>query len=99
MVRVARANYGAPKLTYTEGESAPRGGLLAAARRIAKFLPFHRIFHSVELTMVILAASVVGLIIGELAAMRGVLILLLVLGTVTLFGHFLAIMSSKRVRA
>ena len=99
MVRVARANYGATKLTYSESESAPSGGVLAFARKVAKFLPFHRMFHSVELTMVIFAAAVVGLFVGEVLAMRWVLGILLALGLVTLFGHFIAIMSSKRVRA
>ncbi|MCP2030445.1 phosphatidylglycerophosphate synthase [Okibacterium sp. HSC-33S16] len=99
MVRVARANYGASKLTYSESESAPRGGALALARKVAKFLPFHRIFHSVELTMVIFVAAVVGLFIGDVLAMRWTLVLLLALGLVTLFGHFVAILSSKRLSA
>jgi phosphatidylglycerophosphate synthase len=99
MVRVARANYGAAKLTYTSAESAPRTGLLATARKVARFVPFHRLFHSVELSFVIFAAAVVGLFIGDLQAMRGVLVLLLGLGILTLFGHFLAIITSNRVRA
>jgi phosphatidylglycerophosphate synthase len=99
MVRVARATFGAPKLTYTEGESAPRGGALAVARRIAKFVPFHRLFHSVELTMVIFVAALAGLFVGDVLAMRAVLVGLLALGVVTLFGHFVAIMASKRVSA
>ncbi|RWZ49705.1 CDP-alcohol phosphatidyltransferase family protein [Labedella phragmitis] len=97
MVRVARANFGAPKLTYSEGESAPRGGLLSVARRMAKFVPFHRLFHSVELTMVIFVGAVVGLFVGDELAMRWTLVGLLVLGFVTLVGHFVAIMASKRV--
>ena len=99
MVRVSRANFGAPKLTYSEGESAPRGGLLAVARRVAKFVPFHRLFHSVELSMVIFVGAVVGLFVGDTEAMRWTLVGLLVLGVVTLFGHFVAIMASKRVSA
>ncbi|UCR89082.1 CDP-alcohol phosphatidyltransferase family protein [Mycetocola spongiae] len=99
MVRVARANYGASKLTYSEAESAPRPGLLQLARRIAKFLPFHRMFHSVELTMVIFVGAVVGLFIGDTLAMRWTLVLLLIMGFITLCGHFVAIMTSQRVRA
>lgn len=99
MVRVARANFGAPKLTYSEAEMAPSGGLLSRIRRLARIVPLHRMFHSVEMTMVIFVAALVGLVIGDLVAMRGVLVILLILGTLTLFGHFLAIMASKRVRA
>lgn len=98
MVRVARANFGAPKLTYSYAEMAPRGGLLARIRRMAKVVPLHRIFHSVEMTMVIFVAAIVGLFTGDAAAMRVVLVVLLVLGVLTLVGHFIAIMASKRVR-
>jgi phosphatidylglycerophosphate synthase len=99
MVRVARAGFGAPKLTYSTEESAPRAGLLATARTVARFLPFHRLFHSVELTMVIFAASVVGLFIGDVEAMRWVLAILVPLALLTLVGHFIAIVSSKRLHA
>ena len=46
MVHVARANAGLPKLADTHGESAPRGGLIAKLRKAARFLPFHRLYHS-----------------------------------------------------
>lgn len=98
MVRVARANAGAPKLNYSEAESAPRPGLLSAARRLARFVPFHRLFHSVELTMVTLAMALLGLVIGEELAARATVIGLLALGLVTLVGHFVAIMTSRRLR-
>ncbi len=98
MVRVARANFGAPKLTYSDDEMAPSGGLLAKLRRLARVIPLHRIFHSVEMTMVIFAAAVIGLFIGDQIAMRGILVILLVVAVLTLIGHFLAIMTSKRVR-
>lgn len=99
MVRVARANYGAPKLTYSETESAPSPSVLAVARRVVRFVPFHRLFHSVELTMVIFAGAVLGLFIGDTTAMRITLVVLLALSVVTIVGHFVAIMFSKRVRA
>ncbi|GAB3616698.1 CDP-alcohol phosphatidyltransferase family protein [Okibacterium endophyticum] len=99
MVRVARANYGAPKLTYSESESEPTIGLLAFARRAARFVPFHRLLHSVELTFVIFVGALLGLAIGQTEAMRLTLGVLIAVAAVTLFGHFVAIMSSKRVRA
>ena len=34
---------------------------LRSARRIARFVPFHRVFHSVELSILILVAAVVDL--------------------------------------
>ena len=39
----------------------PSGGALRTARRMARFVPFHRVFHSVELSLLILVAAVVDL--------------------------------------
>src|SRR6478609_6633968 len=65
MVHVARANAGLSKLADTHGETAPRGGLVAKLRRAARFLPFHRLYHSVELTLIAFAAALVGLVAGQ----------------------------------
>lgn len=99
MVHVARANAGLPKLADTHGETAPRGGLIATLRKVARFVPFHRLYHSVELTLIALAAAVVGLFVGQPEVDRWVLSLLLLFAVLALFGHFLAIMASRRVRS
>jgi phosphatidylglycerophosphate synthase len=99
MVHVARANAGLPKLADTHGETAPRGGLVAKLRKAARFLPFHRLYHSVELTLVALAAALVGLIVGQPLVDRVVVAVLLPLALLSIFGHFVAIMASRRVRS
>jgi phosphatidylglycerophosphate synthase len=99
MVHVARANAGLTKLADTRGESAPTHGLVARLRRAAKFLPFHRLYHSVELTMLVFAAALVGLVIGDNLANRILLVALVPLSILALIGHFVAIMASKRVRS
>ncbi|MDH6236203.1 CDP-alcohol phosphatidyltransferase family protein [Cryobacterium sp. CG_9.6] len=99
MVHVARANAGLTKLADAHGESAPTSSLLKRARRLARFLPFHRLYHSVELTMVIFVAALVGLVFGEPTVDRVLLIALVPLAFLSLIGHFVAIMASKRVRA
>jgi len=99
MVHVARANAGLPKLADTHGETAPRGGLVATLRRAARFLPFHRLYHSVELTLIAFAAAVIGLFAGQPFVDRLVLAVLLPLAMLAVFGHFVAIMASRRVRA
>jgi phosphatidylglycerophosphate synthase len=99
MVHVARANAGLPKLADTHGETAPRGGLVAKLRRAARFVPFHRLYHSVELTLIAFAAAVIGLFAGQPDVDRWVVGLLLPLAVLALFGHFVAIMASRRVRA
>jgi len=99
MVHVARANAGLTRLADTHGEKTPTSSLIARVRRLARFVPFHRIYHSVELTMVIFVAAVVGLFVGQPVVDRIVLIALVPLAFLSLIGHFVAIMASKRVRS
>jgi phosphatidylglycerophosphate synthase len=99
MVHVARANAGLEKLADKQGESEPSQALVARLRRAARFVPFHRLYHSVELTMLIFAFAVVGLFIGSVDADRILLVALVPLSILALVGHFVAIMASKRVRS
>ncbi|SEN14548.1 CDP-alcohol phosphatidyltransferase family protein [Cryobacterium sp. TMT1-3] len=99
MVHVARANAGLTKLADTHGEKTPTSSVIARVRRLARFMPFHRLYHSVELTMVIFAAAVLGLFLGQPLVDRAVLIVLVPLAFLSLIGHFVAIMASKRVRS
>jgi phosphatidylglycerophosphate synthase len=100
MVHVARANAGLDKLVdRRDASTAPSGRKLASLRRLARFLPFHRLYHSVELSMLAFLFALIGLAIGDTLASRilvGALLPLAVLATV---GHFLAIIASKRVKA
>jgi len=99
MVHVARANAGLTKLADTHGEKTPTSGALGRLRRLARFVPFHRLYHSVELTMLIFAAALVGAFAGQPFVDRAVLIALVPLAFLALVGHFVAIMASKRVRS
>jgi hypothetical protein len=99
MVHVARAHGGLDKLADRKGEAEPGGRLVARLRRAARFVPFHRLYHSVELTLLALAASLIGLLTGQPFADRLLVATLLPLALLALAGHFVAIMASKRVRA
>ncbi|WP_368499408.1 CDP-alcohol phosphatidyltransferase family protein [Herbiconiux sp. A18JL235] len=99
MVHVARANAGLEKLADKQGESEPSQALVAKLRRAARFVPFHRLYHSVELTMLVFVFAVVGLFIGGVLADRILLVALVPLSMLALVGHFVAIMASKRVRS
>ena len=99
MVHVARANSGLEKLSDHKSESEPNQPIIARLRRLARFVPFHRLYHSVELTMIVFAAAVVGLFLPPLAAERVLLLALVPLSVLALGGHFVAIMASKRVRS
>ena len=99
MVHVARANAGLDKLSDRKGEAEPSQAFVARLRRAARFLPFHRLYHSVELTILAFLAAIVGLFLPPLAAERGLILILLPLAVLALVGHFVAIMASKRVRS
>ncbi|MCI4657107.1 CDP-alcohol phosphatidyltransferase family protein [Cryobacterium zhongshanensis] len=99
MVHVARANAGLTKLADTRGEQAPAPGRIYQLRRLARFVPFHRLYHSVELTILIFASAVIGRFVGEPLMDRIVLIALVPLSLLALVGHFVAIMASRRVRS
>lgn len=99
MVHVARAHAGLEKLSDRKGEAEPSQRLVARLRRAARFVPFHRLYHSVELTMLVFAAAIVGLFLPPLVAERVLLLALLPLAALALAGHFVAIMASKRVRS
>jgi phosphatidylglycerophosphate synthase len=98
MVHVARANAGLPKLADRKGEAEPSQRHVARLRRAARYVPFHRLYHSVELTMLAFAAAIVGLFVGAGVADRALLVALVPLAALALVGHFVAIMASRRVR-
>lgn len=99
LVRVARAMSDLPKLADAKGANAPRPGVVAKLRRMARFVPFHRIYHSVELTIIAFVAAVFGLVVGELHVSQVLVAVLLPLSVLAIIGHFVAIMTSSRVRA
>ena len=101
MVHVARAAAGLTRLEDKRGGvTVPSGRLLSRLRSAARFVPFHRLYHSVELTMLAVVAALVGLVLDDpLLADRALLVVLLPLSVLALGGHFVAIMASRRVRS
>ena len=60
-------------------------------------MPFHRVFHSVELSLLILVAAVLDL--GSTGvATQWLLIGLCVAAAITLVGHLAAVLGSPRLR-
>lgn len=99
MVHVARANAGLPKLADTKSASAVTQGAVAKLRSVARFVPFHRLYHSVELTILAFVTAIVGHFVGQALASRVLVGVLVPLALLALIGHFVAIMASKRVRS
>jgi phosphatidylglycerophosphate synthase len=98
MVHAARAAAGLERLPDTASVSAPRQGLLARLRSAARFVPFHRIYHSIELSLIVLAVGIVDAAAGGLGATRVLLAVLVPLAALSVLGHFVAIVTSRRVR-
>lgn len=98
MVHAARAAAGLTRVEDSDAVSRPRSGLLATLRSAARFLPFHRIYHSIELTLVILAVAVVDLAAGDLVGTRILTAVIVPLAALSVVGHFVAIISSSRLR-
>ncbi|HIT76032.1 MAG TPA: CDP-alcohol phosphatidyltransferase family protein [Candidatus Avipropionibacterium avicola] len=100
LVHVARAFNGMDRLPDTAAaKTVPARTLIGTLRRAARFLPFHRIFHSVELSLVAVGVAVVGLFVGDLTAFRVAVWVLAPVIWVVVAGHLLAVVASPRLRA
>ncbi|MGP5727176.1 CDP-alcohol phosphatidyltransferase family protein [Arthrobacter rhombi] len=101
MVHAARGMAGLGKLPDTgDARSIPPMTLLGKLRKLARYLPFHRLLHAVELSLLFLAASIVSLIVGSPGLIESWVLWLL--APVTLFvivGHFVASLASSRLKA
>jgi phosphatidylglycerophosphate synthase len=98
-VHLARSANDLPRLADRAEEAAPRAAGVRRLRSLARFVPFHRAFHSVELTLLALGAAVVDAVTGDgLAATRVLVVALVVAAAVTVAGHVAAILSSSRLR-
>ena len=92
LVHVARHYAGMPQMRDADEVRAPRGGLLRGARRLAGLVPLHKVFHSVELSILVLIAAIIDLFVDG-AATKVLLAALVVVAGVTLIGH-LAVLAS-----
>ena len=97
-VHVARAAAGMPRLEDRAESAAPTVAGVRRLRSMARFVPFHRVFHSVELTLVALVAAVLDAVLGDLDGTQGLLVILVPVAVVTIAGHVLAILTSSRLR-
>ena len=87
-VHVARAFSGLNKIQDTKGINLPIKGILRSIRKVFKYLPAQRMFHSVEFTIFIAIFGSFG---------QGLTIALGIAAFVTL-GHITAIVTSSKLR-
>ena len=97
LVHVARHYAGMTQMRDAEEVRVPSRGLLRRARQVARFVPFHRVFHSVELSLLVLAAALVDLVADGVAT-RVLLAGLVAAAVVTVVGHLAAVLGSARLR-
>lgn len=99
MVHVARAFAGLNRLAdSTEATQVSATSLVGRLRRLARFVPFHRILHSIELTLLAVAVALIALVCPPLAAERVLVVVLAVATPLVTLGHVLAILASARLR-
>lgn len=102
MVHVARAFNGLDKLPDSAEATRLNSGILAKLKSLARFLPFHRIFHSVEMSIMAVAAGIFSIVVhalgGPVLLGEHILVTALVpLCALAVLGHFLSIMASRRL--
>jgi hypothetical protein len=97
LVHVSRHYAGLAQVVDTEGVRVPSAGPLRLARRAARLVPFHRIFHSIEMSLLILAAALVDLVLHGQAT-RVLLLVMLASAVITVVGHLAAVLGSSRLR-
>ena len=99
MVHVSRAFAGLPRLEDVAGVGTPTSSRLARVRRLVRYFPFNRIFHSVEMTILVFIAALGDVLVGGLAVTQALVLIMLGLAVVTVVGHVLAILSSTKLAA
>jgi phosphatidylglycerophosphate synthase len=99
MVHASRASAGLDPLEDQPSIGAPRKTAVRRLRSVARFMPFHRMYHSVELTILALVAATADLVLGgDLVGTHVLVVALLAGAVVTVAGHVAVILSSSKLR-
>lgn len=96
-VHVSRAAVGLGKMPDSTDSRRIDSSLLGLARKAFNLVPLHRIYHSVEMTHLILLAAIVQALTGA-AVLWWLLIVMVVITPFVLAGHFVAILASPKLR-
>ncbi len=96
LVDVARSRSGLPAVK--DEAAVPRSSGLAAARRAAAALKFHRLVGGVEASLVMLAAGIADFLNGGLLATRAAVVLLAAVAVLQTVLHLVSILASSRLK-
>jgi phosphatidylserine synthase len=97
-VHVSRYFAGLPKLEDRKSVSSSRVSLIALAKRVFTFVPVHRMFHSVEMTIWIFVFSVVDSIF-EIELLNQFFDIIIPVVIFVFIGHLISILTSNKLRA
>lgn len=95
LVHVARAQSGLPSVT--EDAVQPKSAGLAKARKVATVLKFYRLILAIELSFVIVLATVLDMVIGDLAATRLLTVACALVAAVQVVLHLVSVLVSRRL--
>jgi phosphatidylglycerophosphate synthase len=99
MVHASRARAGLEPLVDRAAVGVPRRAGIARVRSLARFVPFHRAYHSIELSLLVLVAALADAVLRSgLGATRLLLAALLAAAVLTVLGHLVAILTSSKLR-
>ena len=98
MVHVSRAFAGLPRLEDVAGVGTPTSSGLARVRGLVRYVPFNRIYHSVEMTILAFVAALGDAMLGGVGVTQTLLLAMLLLAVPTVAGHVLAILSSTKLK-
>lgn len=99
MVVHSRVNAGLGKLPdVPESRAVPPTSVLGRARRAARFIPFHRLYHSIELSLLTLAVAVLTIgWVDRLVVDQVFVVVMAAAIWVVIVGHVTAIWLSRRL--
>lgn len=95
LVHVARAQAGLPGVTEEAVE--PKSTGLAKARRVATVLKFYRLILAIELSFVIVLATIVDMMLGDLTVTRLLTVACAVVAAVQVVLHLVSVLVSRRL--
>jgi phosphatidylglycerophosphate synthase len=98
LVNVARAVAGMPPARDQSDVLRPKVSGLAALRRVATFVPFHRAIGAPELTVLAVIAAIVDAASGALTGTQWLTAVLVPIAAVVAVGHLASILTSSRFR-
>jgi len=96
-VHVARFFTGGTRNNDDREIGKPKSSLLSNIRSVARFFPLHKMFHSVEMTIVISLVSAIGYLTNQENSLQLLINWILPISVFILIGHLIAILSSRKL--